>query len=71
MRTPTKALYGCHVVDGIKDPLYHTGQNNKSRTIFFKRLQAKAFIGIMIQEELKSNYIKSILVPFSQIASNF
>lgn len=32
----TKAVHCCHVVDGIKDPLYHNGQNNKKRTTFFQ-----------------------------------
>lgn len=39
----TKAVHCCHVVDGIKDPLYHNGQNNKKKkkrgTVFFKEVK--------------------------------
>lgn len=63
----TKAVHCSNVVDGIKDPLYHNGQNNEKRTPFFKEvkwLKGKAFVGISTQEELPSKYFNSILVPF-------
>lgn len=61
----TKGVQRCHAVDGIKDPLYHDGQNNKSKTTvlfcFFKRSersQGKAFVRIRSPHQNTS-----ILVP--------
>lgn len=42
----TKAVHCCHVVDGIKDPLYHNGQNNKNRATFFQGSEKVARQGI-------------------------